>query len=203
MVSFHATAVLGVSTVTSTSAEPSAATVFSHFTLEAVSFRFSAPVTVSWPKTLADEAAGAGCCDAAASDVVDGVALATGAEFVVPGAEFVVAGAEFVVPGAEFVVPGEDFLAEAQDVSASTATTPTPDNAAVRSRTVDFIDAAVATISPIVWGHVAPCPRPTSREFGANYRSDAAHLLGQPRRRGTDADLRRHERPREHLDYLG
>jgi hypothetical protein len=148
MVSFHGAGALGVSTVISTSAEPSAATVFSHFTLAAVSFRFSAPVTVSWPKTLAEEAAGAGCWDKAASDVEDGVALAT-------GAEFAVAGAELVVPGAEFVVPGKDFLAEPQDVSASTATTPTPDNAAVRSRTVDFIDAAVATISPIMWGHVA------------------------------------------------
>jgi hypothetical protein len=125
----------------STSADPSAATVFSHFTLAAVSFRFSAPVTVSWPKTLADAAAGAGCWDGAASDVVDDVALAT-------GAELAVAGAEFVVSGAEFVVPGEDFLAEPHDVSASTATTPTPDNAAVRSRTVDFIDVAVATILP-------------------------------------------------------
>ena len=145
MVSFHGAGALGVSTVMSTSAEPSAATVFSHFTLAAVSFRFSAPVTVSWPKTLADEAAGAGCWDVAASDVVDGVALAT-------VGEFAVAGAEFVVPGVEFVVPVEDFVAELHDVSASTATTPTPNNVAVRSRTVGFIDAAVATIAPITRG---------------------------------------------------
>lgn len=37
MVSFQLTPVFGVSTVMSTSAEPSAATVFSHVTLEAVS----------------------------------------------------------------------------------------------------------------------------------------------------------------------